>query len=64
MSKHLYFIVNLQDAVRLSQELKQAGISHYHIEPHDQNVSFIFPHVSDFHHVELRSIFSADGETQ
>lgn len=64
MTKHLYFFVNVQDALRLSQELTQLGYTNYHLQPHDDKVAFVFDRVTEMSRVVLRHLFSAEGSSQ
>lgn len=64
MTKHLYFFVNVQDALRLSQELTQLGYTNYHLQPHDEQVAFVFERVTDMSRGILRHVFGVDGSSQ
>jgi len=64
MTKHLYFFVDVQDALRLSQELTQLGFTNYYLQPHDDQVAFVFERVTDMSRVVLRQLFGADGSSQ
>ncbi len=64
MTKRLYFFVSLNDALRISNELSQLGVSRYHVQPHDFEVAFVFERVSEVTHVVLRHLFGTDGMSQ
>ncbi|GED70881.1 hypothetical protein BRE01_45830 [Brevibacillus reuszeri] len=61
MTEHLYFIVSLNDALRFSHGLSQLGITHYHLQPHDKQVAFVFERVSAKRRTILKRFFGADG---
>ncbi|HZG79562.1 MAG TPA: hypothetical protein VEZ13_02200 [Brevibacillus sp.] len=64
MTKHLYFFVNVKDALRLSQELTLLGYTNYYLQPHDDQVAFVFERVTDMSRIVLRHVFGADGSSQ
>lgn len=64
MTKRLYYLVSLSDALRISQELSQFGVTRYHMQPHNTEVAFVFDHVSDVTRILLRHLFGADSESQ
>ncbi|EMT51001.1 MULTISPECIES: hypothetical protein [Brevibacillus] len=64
MTKRLYFFVSLHDALRISNELSQLGVSRYHVQPHDLEVAFVFERVSEVTQVVLRRLFGTDGVSQ
>jgi hypothetical protein len=64
MTKRLYFLVSLHDALRISQELSQLGVTRYQLKPHDTEIAFVFERVSDVTQVVLRHLFGTDGVSQ
>ncbi|MGN7472459.1 MULTISPECIES: hypothetical protein [Brevibacillus] len=64
MTKRLYFFVSLSDALRISQELSQFGVTRYHVQPHETGVAFVFERVSDVTQIVLRHLFGTDGESK
>ena len=64
MTKHLYFYVSFEDALRLNRELTELGYRNYYLQPHADQVAFVFERVSDMNHAVLKQLFSADGSSQ
>ncbi|WP_400164161.1 hypothetical protein ACAF76_014185 [Brevibacillus sp. TJ4] len=64
MTKRLYFLVSLQDALRISEELSQLGMTRYILQPHDSQIAFVFESVSDMTQTVLRRFFGTDGVSQ
>ncbi|WP_432774935.1 hypothetical protein AAFJ72_17270 [Brevibacillus gelatini] len=60
MTQHLYFLVSLNDALRLSHGLTQLGITHYYLQPREGQIAFVFERVSDQSRTILKRFFGAD----
>ncbi|MGN7471699.1 hypothetical protein [Brevibacillus sp. SAFN-007a] len=63
MTQHLSFSVSLNDALRFSHGLRQLGITHYYLQPREDQIVFVFERVSDQSHTILKRFFGADGSS-
>mgnify|MGYP005864569671 CR=1 FL=1 len=61
MTQHLYFIVNLQDALQFSHGLTRLGFTHYSLVPRGNQVAFVFERTSTHNRIILKRFFGADG---